>query len=441
LDLGAAHLRLVEVVIDTPEPLFRRQAEVAVRELSENTLQERRIARGDIYRVAVAGQEATSLLSLPVEAQVPTRELLLTIQNGDSPPLQVTAVRAVRRPVYLVFLARAAGTLRLFTGNPACDAPNYDVAAQGFDLKSGPSASIDFGPLGANPEYRPPESLPQVQDTGATLDVRAWRFRKPVKLQSAGVQQLELDLEVLAHAQSSFGDIRLLRGDRQMPYVIERTSFTRPLIPEWSRADDPKRPGVSRWSLVLPHSPLPIRHLTCTSPTPLFRRDFVLYEIATDGYGARHRRELGAATWVQSPDRAGKRFVLTPATAPLTGILFLETNNEDNPPIELVGFEMACPVTRICFKSGSLEETWLYFGNTWAVPPRYDLSLVAGQLLSASKQAAMLGPAESLKPSSGAKERWAGRSGVVFWIVLGLAVVALLAIIGRLIPDARLPKG
>lgn len=435
LDLGAAHLRLAELAIETPEALFRRQVTLSTRQVLENTITEKVLAEGTIYRVAVQGQPASARLAVPVEADLTTRELLVTIQNGDSPPLQLGVVRALRRPVYLVFLAARAGGFQLFTGNPLCAAPRYDLAAQGIDLKGAPLTAIQPGAIAPNPAYRPPEALPQVQDTGAALDVAAWRFRKAVKIEQPGVQQVELDPDVLAGAQHGLADLRLLRDGRQLPYVIERTGFTRQLKPEAARADDPKQPRLSRWSLKLTHPRLPVTRLTCTSPTPLFRRSVTLYEQATDERGGRYRRDLGRAAWEQSPERAARTLALHITTTPLTDRLILETHNADNPPVELANFEIACPVTRLCFKTTSTGEVWLYYGNPTAPEPRYDLSLVAGQLVSAQKQVATLGPQEQLKKPSWAEGGPAGKGGVLFWVVLGLVVLALLWLISRLLPQ------
>ena len=42
--------------------------------------------------------------------------------------------------------------------------------------------------------------------------------------------------------------------------------------------------------------------------------------------------------------------------------------------------------------AGAKTSFWLYYGNPAALAPQYDLSLVAGQLLSAEKRLAALGP-------------------------------------------------
>ena len=77
-------------------------------------------------------------------------------------------------------------------------------------------------PLADNPNYRPPEVLAGIQEGGTALDVSAWKFRKAVKLSRAGAQRIELDLDVLSHAQPGFADLRLLRDGKQLPYILER---------------------------------------------------------------------------------------------------------------------------------------------------------------------------------------------------------------------------
>jgi len=114
------------------------------------------------------------MLTLPVEQLVRSRELLLLIENQDSPPLPITTVRAERQPVYLVFLARSAGTHHLLTGNSRCATPRYDLAALGSNLKTVAVTPLGFSPLAENPNYRPPEVLAGIQESATSLDVSEW---------------------------------------------------------------------------------------------------------------------------------------------------------------------------------------------------------------------------------------------------------------------------
>jgi hypothetical protein len=439
LNLGAAHLSLAAVEIETAEPLFTRHVTLAVPQVTDDAVREQPIGQGMVYRVAIEGQPPTGNVSVPLDTTVRSRELLLFIRNQDSPPLPITAVRVERRPVYLVFLARPAGRYHLLTGNSQCAAPRYDLAALDMNLKSVAAAPIQLPPPADNPAYRAPEVLAGIEGTGAALDVAAWKFRKPVKLARDGAQQLELDLGVLAHLQPDFADLRLLCGSNQVPYIIERTSISRSLAPSVTATSDAKDPRVSRWILKLPQSRLPLTRLSCAIPTSLFQRDLTLSEELTDERGGKYRHNLGGASWRQTPDRKSREFFLALDGPPQSDTLWLETHNGDNPPIVLEKPQLFYPATRLLFKARADDECFLYYGNPRVAAPRYDLNLVAGQLLAANRAAAVLGAEQQLRKSSWREHEIAGPGGVVFWGVLALVVVALLVIISRLLPKSAPP--
>jgi hypothetical protein len=439
LDLGAANLTIGSVQIETAEPLFTRQVTLAVPQVSEDAVREQPIGRGVIYRIAVEGQPVSTNLALLLESQVRSRELLLLIRNQDSPPLPIAAVRAKRRPVYLVFMARSTGTHHLLTGNSRCNAPNYDLAALGANLKSTTVSPLNLSPLANNPNYRMPEVLAGVEHDGTALDVAPWKFRKEVKLARAGAQQIELDLDVLSHAQSDFADLRLVRDGRQVPYIIERTSISRALAAEAIATSDAKDPKLSRWIIHLPQANLPVSRLSCATRTPLFQREVTLYEEVVDERGQKYRRHLGTASWVRTPDSSSREFSLTFDSPLRSGTLFLEAHNGDNPPIELEKFRLFHPATRLLFKARPGDAVFLYYGNPQVSSPRYDLGLVASQLLAADKTPAMLAVQEQLRKSSWAESRTPGKGGVLFWGILALVVVVLLVIISRLLPKSSPP--
>jgi hypothetical protein len=436
LDLGAANLNLTAVQIETAEPLFTRHVTLAVPLVSAAAIHEQTIGQGVFYRVAVGGQPAAENLLVPLETQVRSRELILFIQNQDSPPLPITAVRVERRPVYLVFLARSAGAYHLLTGNGQCNAPHYDLAALDMNLKSVAVASIKLPPPSGNPDFRSPEVLPGIETTGATLDVTAWKFRQPVKISRAGAQQLEFNLDVLGHAQPGFQDLRLLQGSNQVPYIFERTSISRSLTPAVTATNDAKDSKISRWMLKLPQSHLPVTRLSCTTDTPLFQRELTLSEELTDERGEKYRHNLGEVFWVQKPDHQSREFVLIFNSPPQSDMLFLETHNGDNPPIALAKFQLFYPATRILFKAASDDQLFLYYGNPRVPAPNYDLSLVAGQLLSADQAVASPGTEQQLLKSSWREHEIPGTGGVVFWGMLAVVVVVLLVIISRLLPKS-----
>ena len=104
LNVGAANLTVSQIRIETMEPpVHPTGAAIAVPQIREDSIREQWVASGTFYRVTLEGQAASQNLSLPMETLVSSRELHMLIQNNDSPPLPITAVHALRRPVYLVF--------------------------------------------------------------------------------------------------------------------------------------------------------------------------------------------------------------------------------------------------------------------------------------------------------------------------------------------------
>jgi hypothetical protein len=147
------------------------------------------------------------------------------------------------------------------------------------------------------------------------------------------------------------------------------------------------------------------------------------------------QRFPGVSAW----DRNTKEFTVTLGSSPQSDTLILETDNGDNPPVEIEKFQVFYPATRMLFKARPQDELFLYYGHARVVPPRYDLGLVAGQLLTAEKAIATLGSEEQLKKPLWSEGRAAGKGGVLFWGILALVVAVLLIVIARLLPKSPPP--
>lgn len=432
LDLSAAHVPLDSLVLSTPERLFTRRVTVGVRELRDESAAERSVTSGTIYNIALDDSSPAARLTVPLNFTAPSRELIVHIANDDSRPLAITGVELTRFETTLLFNAAVPGAYAVLTGHPQIAAPRYDVAQLRLRNLAG-TARLTPGPLTANPGYKPAETLAGTPLLGATLDPAPWIFRKAVQLASAGVHQLELDLDVLVHAQPGFADLRLVRDGAQVPYLLERPALSRSLDLTLTPANDPKRPRVSRWEIKLPRAGLPLTRLTLASSTALFQRRLSVSEKISDDRGNSHDRPLAAADWSHTP---GNKLPLALAlnTAPTTDTLTVETDNGDNPPLVLDTVTATHPVARLLFKTDAAPVA-LYYGNRQIGAPRYDLALVAGQILRAEKSVATLAAEEKLKSDGWTKTALGGgRGGVVFWAVLALVVVALLVVVAKLLP-------
>ena len=438
LRLDGSNVMLSALTLQSGDPLFMRPVMLSEQRYAENEIREVVFLRDTVYRVGLEGQAAVSKLDFAVDVPIRlTRTLFVTIQNDDNPPLHIDGIQAQRRPVYLVFLAAQAGQYHLLSGNPQCPAPRYDLASltENLNLKSAPQISAAPGALTQNPAYRQSDPLAEVQALGTAIDVTNWKYRKGLDLPKDGVQQVDADQEVMAHANGSFQDLRLVRGGKQIPYILERTAVRHSLSPKISAEDDPKRPHISRWKIVLPFRGLTIDTLTCSSTTAFFKRELRLYEDAPDERGNRYTHGLGSALWVRTLGQNKGSLDLNLAAAPITETLFLEMENGDNPPLDIGDVKAWYPVTRMLFKSNSDANTYLYYGNKAASPPSYDLELLVPKLLAAEKASATLRPEEILQaPSWSEDPRMAGSAGWIFWAVLGGVVVVLLIVIARMLP-------
>jgi len=432
IDLGAANLRIASIGIGTSEPVFTRTVTVAAPELSAQNLQEETLSNAVLYRVDLNGK-VEAHLDLPIDKQIFGRELVLLIDNGDSPPLLVSEVRADRRITRLIFFAATPGAYRLLSGNSQCELPRYDLSHLGDQLRRAGTTQGQVSLPAQNPGYNPAENLPQDFATGAKIDVAPWKFRKPIQIAKPGAQQIELDPDILARAAPDFRDLRVVSENAQLPYLIECTSIERTVPLNAGIVNDPKRPTFSRWRLKLPQAALPLRRVSCASTSALFERTFRFWEELTDERGDQYPRELAQATWRRVPNQPAGQLVVSFAAPPKTDTELIETDNGDNSPIELHDFRGYYPVTRIIFASSKSQSIALYFGNEEAAAPRYDAKLIAAQLLRSERTPAALGSQEILK-SERVTETLTGSARYIFWGVLGIVVIALLVLISRLLP-------
>ena len=165
-----------------------------------------------------------------------------------------------------------------------------------------------------------------------------------------------------------------------------------------------------------------------------------LSEEVADERGDTFLRELGRATWKKVPSETTREFAIQLDVAPKSGTLLLETENGDNPPIDLHDFRGYYPVTRLVFKaaSDSTQPVWIYYGNPDAALPRYDVTLIADQLFRAERASATLGAQENMgSKTERITQTLSGSARYIFWGVLGAVVVALLLLISRLLPKTE----
>lgn len=433
LRLPAAHLDLERLEIDSTDELFTRAAKLGVREVQGDTIVERIISTDTIYRVALEGAARSEKNALAVNSTVPlpTRELILHIENGDSRPLKIRGVRAVQRRAYVAFDAGSAGQFSLWSGNPQANAPRYDLVGLTSQLRHVAEANLDFAPAQSNPLYRQADPLAGLALEGSAIDAAKWRTHRGVVIQTGGVQTLELDLAALSSLDPLLRDLRLVRAGKQIPFIIERTNTLRslevPIVAE-NRADHPRE---SQWKLRLPYSHLPIAQLSLQTSNSVFDRHLEISEERDSANGSKFQMPLGVVRWQRNLNEPNDTVVF-PIESPRTAVLTIRTENGDNPPITLEHAKINYPITRVLFRAeAGGEPITLLSGNDSASAPHYDIALVAEALLQSEKQTATLAAQVSeQKPSS----IGIGTKSVLLWTTLALVVAGLLFVVAKLLP-------
>jgi hypothetical protein len=440
VNLGAANLNLSHLRLTVSDPVFSRRVSVSYSRDDNGNKQSVSVASAVIYRVTTNDGLSTAWLDVPIHKQVPASQVTLTIENGDSPPLKITGLEATRQPVTAIFFAQENGAWKLITGNITAKAPIYDLASLDKQLRQGAATKVTVGALAANPNYKAQPALPNVTPQGAEIDLAKWRYRKPVTISEAGVIRVEFDAEVLAHAQSAFGDLRIIQNGRQIPWLLDPTKATRTMQPAVSKESDPKRRTVSVWKVAMPLGDLPATRLTCTSPTPLFERTITVWAKRKDSMGNENRIQLGITQWQQQGGGARQTLSLPFQSTRLPETFYLETDNGDNPPIEIEDVKVEHPVITLAAKLTDVAPVFLYYGNEHAFMPSYDLRLVRQELLSATKQPVALGKEEVLLA-----EKWRGSPEVSagspwLWATLALVIVVLLWVVSKMLPKGEEAK-
>ena len=422
LQLPTSNSQLGVLRLTTPEPVFSRHASV---ESSGAP-----VAAGDFFRIALAGLQ-TEALELPLNFLLKGNVLTVRINNGDSPPLEIKAIDVSRYPQALLFHASAPGVWRLFSGNSAAPAPNYDLAALRSKLQSTQTGEALIGPLESNPSFRQDANAPDATGTGAVIDLNGWSRRKRLVIKDMGIIEVELDQEVLAEASLDLRDLRVMQAGRQVPFLIEHTGKLTTIPVPFILEPDPKRPTTSRWVITLPLARLPVQQVTIASPTPLFERHMVLSTL-TELHGQKRELVVSSARWLHKPGST-ESLNLNGSFRTEMDKLILTTDDGDNSPISIQSITMAHAKVHLLFKIDSLENTHLYFGNPRARTPQYDLSLIRHELSAANRIKASLNLAEQLKPDT-AKYKASEAGSPWLWAALTVVMGGLLWMVARLLP-------
>ena len=408
------------------------------------------LGRATLTRVVRDGMAAASL-RVPI-APPASAELDLVIEDGSNPPLELTGVAIVFAELPEIYFEAPAGSVVARYGDRTLKTPTYDLEAvrRSVDLSSTREARWDtprsLSPAGATP---PAADIPA---PGADLDPASFEYIRPLTA-SAGLAAVTLDAAALAHSRgpaARFADVRILdQLNRQIPYLIERRDEPQSIELNVAPRDPailpdlkPRTGRVSVYSVALPSPNLPQPRIVLDTSERVFQRQV---RIGTEREPDRQHRDrwfgqAGAATW-QHADRQSAARSLSIALAESDATTLLIVIDEgDNAPLPLTTVRLLIPTYRLRFYHPHDGTLRLMYGRRDLEAPRYDLALLAAQVMGSVAGVATAAPESAEATAAAAAERQSIISPLTFWILLGGAVLVLVTLIVRLVKTSESPR-
>ena len=272
---------------------------------------------------------------------------------------------------------------------------------------------------------------------GAPLDAKSFRFARAIP-SGSGLTTLTLDAAALAHGR--IVDLRIVdSGGRQVPYLLEHPDTAIALslgtpVPTPPRSDADARLGAaaatrSWYRVSLPYAGLPDAVLRLTTSARVFSRqvDVLTRDLPRDAQPDAIFGRAVTGSWAHDdPDAAAPALEIAMGGRLPGDSLFVVVNDGDNQKLPLTGAALSLPTYRLRFyRQPGVQLTLLYGGDLGA--PNYDLARLADRLVHMPAQEVVASREAPPAPPR------TDSAKTLFWTVLGVAVLTLLAIIARLV--------
>lgn len=438
LRLPAAALPIVGLTLEVGGGHVYRTVTVSESWVTGSEAVPAEIGRATIARVTRDGATATQL-RIPIW---PPREaaLALVIDDGNNPPLDLKAIVADFAELPWIYFEAPGGPIVARYGDRRATAPSYDLEAARDSIRIAEVPDASWGPARETTAPAPAPNTP-MSDTGASIDVSGFRVQRTLPEGAPGLVALALDAAVLAGSRgpaARFADIRIVDASgRQVPYLVERREEPLALDLELKpyeakaqelRSDSKRQRSV--YSLRLPHANLPsVRIVLETSSRVFSRQVLVGVEGAPDRQRRNHWFENRASASWRHADESTAAPPLTLHVGNVSGTELLVVIDEwDNRPLPIAAARALLPSYRLRFFRPA-SDLRLVYGHDDLGTPQYDLELLAPQVMGAEVREIAAAPAGA-SPHTTFVPLLSPRT---FWIGLGVAVIALLAIIARLV--------
>ncbi len=441
--LPAAHLPILALDLDIGGGPVFRPAVVNESRLAGDEAVPAQLGRVTLKRVLRDGTAAQALripLSPPAEA-----ELELVVEDGNNPPLELKGAAAVFAELPWIYFDAADVTIVARYGDLTAAPPRFDLEAM--------RDSIDVSAL-REATWQAPRVLaesgasavaPALPSAGAAIDATKFGHVRAVADASGGLVALPLDTAVLSRSRgplARFADVRIIDPmNRQIPYLVERRdeplSIEVSISPADKQGSSLASPGTNRSIYVVrfPYPRLPSGTLTLETSARVFQRNVELGVLRPPD---RRRRDrwfdvIAAGTWRHADQQtAAPALTMRLPTVDRTELL-LAVDEGDNAPLPVVAARLLLPSYRLRFFRPDKTELRLAYGRDDLPPPRYDLSLLAPQVMGAPAREVSAGAESGGGAGSSPPTLVSPR---VFWAFLSTAVIGLLLLIVRLVRAA-----
>jgi hypothetical protein len=443
--LPGPHLPITALVLEVTADRVLREAEVTESRLSGGEAIPAPLGRTTLRR-AVVGTVAASDLRIPIEPPAEP-QIDLAIEDGDNPPLVFTKVTAEFAALPWIYFESDGGPIVARYGSANRVPPRYDLEAVRDSLRI-EKDTVKDATWGESRGIQPAEerTMAPIPLEGATIDASLFRHVREVPAGDAALVALPLDAAALAESSGptrGFADVRVIDGDgRQVPYLVERRSeplsLDLSLTPTRSAAVDPGSGKRSVYRIALPFARLPEARIVLTTDARVFDRRLVL---GVEQPPDRRRREawfdeVAEGRWVHADrERPAPPLTLRIRSLDVTDLLVV-VDEGDNRALTMAAPRLLLPSYRLRFYRPAGASLRLAYGRDDLSAPRYDLALLAPQVLGVA--ATEIAPASAVLGAP-APSTIALASPLVFWSVLGVAVVVLLGFVVKLIAKADTP--
>ena len=432
------------LVLAADEPVFSRRVVVIEAHDAGGQREEAPLGDAVLYRLKIDDSAlAGEMLSLPVQRSQRGGELIVEVHDGDSPPLRGLRGTVTGVATRLLFPV-TPGTLTLYYGNDVTRAALYDLNSLRERLAIGTTFAVGgLGPEAMNPRFARTPPLPFAAPRGGPVDVSRWsRLRRFTIEGREDLYALTLAPGDVAQLDARYADLRIVDdGDRQLPYVLEpAASEARPNLKAERQQGPRGGRATSRYRLTVPGGEpetvlaLPLSALELTIQEEFFSRPFRV--LAPPPSGSDRERTLVSGTVARgvAQGAAPDRPIVLELPRVLERELFLEIEDGDNAPLTVRAARGVLRVPRATFKAAPGRYRVLV-GNREAEPPQYDIARLRDEILSYSAVPLEAGPSEA-NPAFRRQTVDLVRGvphALALWVVLGVAVVVLLALTVRLL--------